>query len=132
MGGLAEASPGREHLEARDREALGELLDIELPTVDEPTVLTGRASTAVDHLAEVLRSLSVGEGAVDDVIGEHQCIRTGIGVAHSDALAGRRPLAVINVDGQSQHVGARNTDADADAVAFCGPVVVNDVVCRNV
>ena len=47
-------------------EALGELLDIELPTVDEPTVLTGRASTAVDHLAEVLRSLSVGEGAVDD------------------------------------------------------------------
>jgi aminoglycoside phosphotransferase (APT) family kinase protein len=47
-------------------EALGELLDIELPTVTEPVATTGRASTAVEHLAEVLRSLSVGDGAVED------------------------------------------------------------------
>jgi len=47
-------------------EALGELLDVELPTVGEPVADIGRASTAVEHLAEVLRSISVGEGAVDD------------------------------------------------------------------
>jgi len=47
-------------------EALAELLDVELPTVVEPTATSGRASTAVEHLAEVLRSLSVGDGAVDD------------------------------------------------------------------
>jgi hypothetical protein len=47
-------------------EALGELLDIELPTVTEPVATTGRSSTAVEHLAEVLRSLSVGDGAVED------------------------------------------------------------------
>lgn len=47
-------------------EALGELLDIELPTIEEPEPSVGRASTAIDHLAEVLRSLSVGETAVDD------------------------------------------------------------------
>jgi len=47
-------------------EALGELLDIALPTVDEPMASSGRASTAVEHLAEVLRSLSVGDGAVAD------------------------------------------------------------------
>lgn len=47
-------------------EALGELLDLELPTVAEPVARSGRATTAVEHLAEVLRSMSVGEGAVDD------------------------------------------------------------------
>lgn len=47
-------------------EALAELLDVELPTIDEPAPSPGRASTAVEHLAEVLRSLSVGETAVDD------------------------------------------------------------------
>lgn len=47
-------------------EALGELLDVELPSVGEPVAISGRASTAVEHLAEVLRSLSVGEGAVAD------------------------------------------------------------------
>ncbi|NCY16316.1 MAG: phosphotransferase family protein, partial [Actinobacteria bacterium] len=47
-------------------EALAELLDVELPTIIEPTAAPGRASTAVEHLAEVLRSLSVGDGAVDD------------------------------------------------------------------
>jgi aminoglycoside phosphotransferase (APT) family kinase protein len=47
-------------------EALAELLDVELPTVGEPAATSGRASTAVEHLAEVLRSLSVGDGAVDD------------------------------------------------------------------
>jgi aminoglycoside phosphotransferase (APT) family kinase protein len=47
-------------------EALAELLDIEVPTVTEPTAASGRASTAVEHLAEVLRSLSVGDEAVDD------------------------------------------------------------------
>ncbi|CAB4958759.1 MAG: phosphotransferase family protein [Actinobacteria bacterium] len=47
-------------------EALAELLDIELPTISNPPSETGRASTAVEHLAEVLRSLSVGDGAVDD------------------------------------------------------------------
>jgi hypothetical protein len=47
-------------------EALGELLDIELPALAEPVATSGRASTAVEHLAEVLRSLSVGDGAVDD------------------------------------------------------------------
>ena len=47
-------------------EALAELLDVELPTIDEPRVAPGRATTAVEHLAEVLRSLAVGDGAVED------------------------------------------------------------------
>ncbi len=47
-------------------EALAELLDVELPTVEEPEAVRSRATTAVDHLATVLRTLSVGPDAVDD------------------------------------------------------------------
>jgi hypothetical protein len=47
-------------------EALAELLDLELPTVEEPEAARSRASTPVEHLATVLRTLSVGPDAVDD------------------------------------------------------------------
>lgn len=47
-------------------EALAEILDVELPTVEQPEPRAGRASTPVEHMATVLRSLSVGEDAVDD------------------------------------------------------------------
>jgi aminoglycoside phosphotransferase (APT) family kinase protein len=47
-------------------EALAEILDIELPDVEQPASHQGRASTPVEHMATVLRSLSVGDGAVDD------------------------------------------------------------------
>jgi hypothetical protein len=47
-------------------EALAEILQVELPTVAEPEVREGRASTPVEHMATVLKSLSVGDGAVDD------------------------------------------------------------------
>jgi hypothetical protein len=47
-------------------EALAEILDIELPTVEQPDTNKGRASTPVEHMATVLRSLSVGDNAVDD------------------------------------------------------------------
>ena len=47
-------------------EALAELLDLELPTVEEPDAGRTRASTPVEHLATVLRTLSVGPDAVDD------------------------------------------------------------------
>ena len=47
-------------------EALAEILDVELPTVEEAEAEPSRASTSVDHLATVLRSLSVGPDAVDD------------------------------------------------------------------
>ena len=47
-------------------EALAEILDVELPTVDEPEAVRTRAATPVDHLAAVLRTLSVGPDAVDD------------------------------------------------------------------
>jgi aminoglycoside phosphotransferase (APT) family kinase protein len=47
-------------------EALAEILDVELPTIEQPEPHRGRASTPVEHLAAVLRSLSVGEGAIDD------------------------------------------------------------------
>ena len=47
-------------------EALAEILQVELPTVDEPDRTPGRASTPVEHMADVLRSLSVGDDAVDD------------------------------------------------------------------
>jgi aminoglycoside phosphotransferase (APT) family kinase protein len=47
-------------------EALAELLEVELPEVEEPAAVRRRASTAVDHLATVLRSLSLGPDAVDD------------------------------------------------------------------
>ncbi len=47
-------------------EALAELLDLELPTVEEPEPERSRATTPVDHLAAVLRTLSVGPDAVED------------------------------------------------------------------
>ena len=47
-------------------EALAEVLQVELPTVDEPIAAESRASTAVEHLAEALRSLALGDDAVDD------------------------------------------------------------------
>ena len=47
-------------------EALAEILDVELPTVEEAEAEPSRAATPVDHLATVLRSLSVGPDAVDD------------------------------------------------------------------
>jgi len=47
-------------------EALAELLEVELPEVEEPAAVRRRASTAVDHLATVLRALSLGPDAVDD------------------------------------------------------------------
>jgi aminoglycoside phosphotransferase (APT) family kinase protein len=47
-------------------EALAEIMDVELPNIEAPETHLGRASTSVEHLAAVLRSLSVGEGAVDD------------------------------------------------------------------
>jgi aminoglycoside phosphotransferase (APT) family kinase protein len=47
-------------------EALAEILQIELPTVAEPEVRRGRASTPIEHMATVLKSLSIGDGAVDD------------------------------------------------------------------
>jgi aminoglycoside phosphotransferase (APT) family kinase protein len=47
-------------------EALAEILEVELPTVTEPETVRTRASTPVDHLATVLRTLSVGPDAVDD------------------------------------------------------------------
>jgi len=47
-------------------EALAEILEVELPTVGEPDPRPGRASVPVEHMATVLRSLSIGEDAVDD------------------------------------------------------------------
>ena len=47
-------------------EALAEILGMELPSIEEPPATPGRALGPAEHLAEVLRSLSVGEGAVDD------------------------------------------------------------------
>lgn len=47
-------------------EALAEILDVELPTVEQPDPRAGRASTPVEHMAAVLRSLSIGDDAVDD------------------------------------------------------------------
>ncbi|MFM8896455.1 MAG: phosphotransferase, partial [Actinomycetales bacterium] len=38
-------------------EALAEILDVELPTVEHPEPRAGRASTPVEHMATVLRSL---------------------------------------------------------------------------
>jgi hypothetical protein len=39
---------------------------VELPTIDEPEVRQGRASTPIEHMANVLKSLSVGNDAVED------------------------------------------------------------------
>jgi len=47
-------------------EALGEILEVELPTVEEIQPEQGRASTPVAHMANVLKSLSVGDDAIDD------------------------------------------------------------------
>ena len=47
-------------------EALAELMDLEVPTVDELDEVRTRATTPVDHLAEVLRTLSIGPDAVED------------------------------------------------------------------
>lgn len=47
-------------------EALAEILDVELPTVEQPDPRAGRASTPVEHMATVLRTLSIGDEAVDD------------------------------------------------------------------
>lgn len=47
-------------------EALAEIMDVELPTVEQPDPREGRASTPVEHMAAVLRSLSIGDEAVDD------------------------------------------------------------------
>jgi aminoglycoside phosphotransferase (APT) family kinase protein len=47
-------------------EALAEILQVELPTVEEPDPREGRASNPVEHMAAVLRSLSIGDGAIDD------------------------------------------------------------------
>ena len=47
-------------------EALAELMDLELPTIEPLDEVRTRADTPVDHLAEVLRSLSIGPDAVTD------------------------------------------------------------------
>lgn len=47
-------------------EALAEIMDVELPTVEQPDVHRSRASVPVEHMADVLRSLSIGDEAVDD------------------------------------------------------------------
>ncbi len=47
-------------------EALAEILDVELPTAVEPPGTRGRASSPVEHMADVLRSLSIGDEAVED------------------------------------------------------------------
>jgi len=47
-------------------EALGEILQIELPSVEEPVLAESRAKDAVEHLADVLRSLSIGDNAIED------------------------------------------------------------------
>ena len=47
-------------------EALAEILEVELPTVPDPDPREGRASNPVEHMAAVLRSLSIGDGAIDD------------------------------------------------------------------
>ncbi|MCU0310146.1 MAG: phosphotransferase family protein [Acidimicrobiales bacterium] len=39
-------------------EALAEILDVELPTVDQPDPVRSRAATSIDHMADVLRTLS--------------------------------------------------------------------------
>ncbi|MEX1218126.1 MAG: phosphotransferase [Acidimicrobiales bacterium] len=47
-------------------EALAEILQVELPTIAEPESFQGQASVPVEHMATVLKSLSVGDGAVQD------------------------------------------------------------------
>lgn len=47
-------------------EALAEILQLELPTVPDPDPHEGRASNPVEHMAAVLRSLSIGDDAIDD------------------------------------------------------------------
>ena len=77
-------------------EALAELMDLELPTVEEPVGVRTRATTPVDHLATVLRTLSVGPDAVDD-----EFLRYRLRALFREARHGSRAVEV----GQSSSAG---------------------------
>jgi aminoglycoside phosphotransferase (APT) family kinase protein len=80
-------------------EALAEILEVELPTVEEPESVRTRATTPVDHLADVLRSLSIGPDAVDD-----EFLRYRLRALFREARHAGRALAV----------GASSSEADLD------------------
>ncbi len=80
-------------------EALAEIIDVELPTVDEPVAARTRATTPVEHLADVLRTLSVGPDAVDD-----EFLRYRLRALFREARHAGRALAV----------GASSSEADLD------------------
>ena len=103
-------------------EALGEILQVELPTVAEPEVREGRASTPVEHMATVLKSLSVGDGAVDDEFLKYR-LRALFREARHAARAVEIGDQVSNADLDDLHqlLGYRSTDwftGEADLEAF--------------